>query len=326
MSMNNYSLLINNISSLLEQGRKQAVYAINNILVQTYWQIGKQIVEYEQRGKIRAEYGSNLLKQLSNDLTKKYERGFSVDNLENMRRFYLLFPKSEPAARKLSWTHHCLIMRVENPDARGFYLIESEKENWSKRELQRQINSLLYERLCLSKDKNKVKQLALKGQIIEKPVDIIKDPYVLEFLDLEDKNSYHEKDLEKALLDKLQKFILELGKGFSLVARQKRITIDNEHYYIDLVFYNYLLKCFFLVDLKAGKLTHQDIGQMDFYIRYFEEEIKQETDNSTIGLILCSSKSKTMVRYTLLKNSKNIFASKYKLYLPTEKELREGLR
>lgn len=324
--MNNYSLLINNISSLLEQGRKQAVQAVNNVLVQTYWQIGKQIVEYEQKGKIRAEYGSNLLKQLSNDLTKKYERGFSVDNLENMRRFYLLFPKSEPAARKLSWTHHCLIMRIENPNARGFYLIESEKENWSKRELQRQINSLLYERLCLSKDKNKVKQLALKGQLIERPVDIIKDPYVLEFLDLEDKNSYHEKDLEKALLDKLQKFILELGKGFSLVARQKRITVDNEHYYIDLVFYNYLLKCFFLVDLKVGKLTHQDIGQMDFYIRYFEEEIKQETDNATIGLILCSSKSKTMVRYTLLKNSNNMFASKYKLYLPTEKELREGLR
>ena len=217
------------------------------------------------------------------------------------------------------------IIRIEREDSRNFYLNETINSNWSTRELERQINSLLYERLALSKDKNAVKELSAKGQIIEKPEDAIRDPYVLEFLGLNDKNAHLEKDIEKALLEKLKEFLLELGKGFSFVARQKRITVDGDHYYIDLVFYNYLLKCFFLIDLKVGKLTHQDLGQMDFYVRYFEKEEKQEGDNPTIGLILCSDKNEMMAKYTLLSDKKSIFASKYKLYLPTEEELKQEL-
>lgn len=318
MNINNtYS----NIKQILETARNNVYRAVNFQMVQAYWNIGRVIVEEEQKGRDRAEYGKYLLKELSERLTRDYGKGFDESNLRYIRLFYLAFPKCDALRHELTWTHYRLLLRVENQNARGFYIIESINNNWSTRELDRQINSLLYERLCLSKDKEKVKELSLKGQIIEKPSDLIKDPYVLEFLDLKENASHHEKELEKALLDKLQRFILELGKGFSLVSRQKRITIDNEHYYIDLVFYNYVLKCFFLVDLKVGKLTHQDVGQIDFYVRYFEEEIRQETDSPTIGLILCSDKSKTMVKYTLLKGSKNIFASKYNLYLPTAKEL-----
>jgi predicted nuclease of restriction endonuclease-like (RecB) superfamily len=214
---------------------------------------------------------------------------------------------------------------VEKEEARNFYMLESVKDNWSTRVLERQINSLLYERLALSKDREKVLELSTKGQVIQEPADIIKDPYVLEFLDLKESRNFLEKDLEHALIDKLQAFLLELGKGFSFVARQRRITVDGDHYYIDLVFYNYVLKCFVLIDLKVGKLTHQDIGQMDFYARYFEKEEKLDGDNPSIGLILCSDKNETMVRYTLLEDSKQIFASKYKLYLPTEVELKAEL-
>ena len=224
---------------------------------------------------------------------------------------------------QLSWTHYRQLLKVENENARNFYMHECINSNWSTRELERQINSLLYERLSLSKNKDKVNELSTQGQIIQKPEDAIKDPYILEFLGLKENASYLEKDIETALIDKLKHFLLELGKGFSFVSRQKRITVDGEHYYIDLVFYNYILKCFFLIDLKVGKLTHQDIGQMDFYVRYFEKEIRQQADNPTVGLILCSAKNEVMVKYTLLSDSRQIFASKYKLYLPTEKELKE---
>ena len=314
-----------NIRAILEKARSTAYRAVNFAMVQAYWEIGRVIVEEEQKGAERAEYGKGLIKELSIRLTKDYGRGFDESNLRNMRLFYQTFPNCDALRHELSWTHYRLLFRIEKGEARNFYMLESVKNNWSTRELERQINSLLYERLALSKDREKVLELSTKGQVIQEPADIIKDPYVLEFLDLKESRNFLEKDLEHALIDKLQAFLLELGKGFSFVARQRRITVDGDHYYIDLVFYNYVLKCFVLIDLKVGKLTHRDIGQMDFYARYFEKEEKLDGDNPTIGLILCSDKNETMVRYTLLEDNKQIFASKYKLYLPTEEELKAEL-
>ena len=313
------------IRAILEKARSTAYRAVNFAMVQAYWGIGRVIVEEEQRGAERAEYGKGLIKELSIRLTKDYGRGFDESNLRNMRLFYHTFPNCDALRHELSWTHYRLLLRIEKEEARNFYMLESVRNNWSTRELERQVNSLLYERLALSKDKEKVLELSTKGQVIQEPKDIIKDPYVLEFLDLKESRKFLEKDLEHALIDDLQAFLLELGKGFSFVARQGRITVDGDHYYIDLVFYNYVLKCFVLIDLKVGKLTHQDIGQMDFYVRYFEKEERLKGDNPTIGLILCSDKNETMVRYTLLEDGKQIFASKYKLYLPTEEELKEEL-
>ncbi len=313
------------IREILEKARSVVYRSINFAMVQAYWHIGKVIVEEEQHGKEKAGYGKALIKELSKKLTKEYGRGLNERNLWHIRSFYLTFPKVNALRSELSWTHYRLILRVENDDARQFYMIESIDNNWSTRELERQINSLLYERIALSKNKEKVKELSTKGHVVQKPEDIIKDPYVLEFLNLRESKDFMESDLEQGLINKLQEFLLELGKGFAFVARQKRITIDGDHFYIDLVFYNYLLRCFLLIDLKIGKLTHQDIGQMDFYVRYFEHEVKQESDNPTIGLILCSHKNEAMVKYTLLENNNRIFASKYKLYLPSEEELKEEL-
>ena len=313
------------IREILENARSTAYKTVNFVMVQAYWNIGRVIVEDEQKGKERADYGNYLLKNLSEKLIKDYGKGFDESNLRNIRKFYLTFPICDALRHELSWTHYRLLLRVEKDDARSFYMIESINNNWSTRELERQINSLLYERIALSRDKEKVKELAVKGNEIQTPMDIIKNPYVLEFLGLDENERYLEKNVEKALIDKLQKFLLELGRGFSFVARQKRITLEGDHFYIDLVFYNYLLKCFVLIDLKVGKLTHQDIGQMDFYVRYFEKEEKQREDNSTIGLILCADKNETMVKYTLLEDKKQVFASKYKLYLPTEEELKKEL-
>ena len=310
-----------NIKDILEEARNSAYRSVNFAMVQAYWQIGRIIVEEEQKGKERAEYGKSLIRELSIKLTKDYGTGFNERNLWYMRNFYSIFPKVNALRSELSWTHYRLLLRVEKEEARSFYLIETINNKWSTRELERQINSLLYERIALSKDKAEVLELSQKGQKIQKPKDIIKDPYILEFLDLKENNKYLEKDIEKALINKLQQFLLELGRGFSFVARQKRITIEGDHFYIDLVFYNFLLKCFVIIDLKIGKLTHKDIGQMDFYVRYFEKEEKQKNDNPTIGLILCSDKNETMVKYTLLEDNKRIFASKYKLCLPTEEEL-----
>ena len=314
-----------NIRAILEKARSTAYRAVNFAMVQAYWEIGRIIVEEEQKGAERAEYGKALVKDLSVRLTRDYGKGFIERNIWYMRDFYRTFPKVNALRSELTWTHYRLLLKVEKEEARNFYMLESVKNNWSTRVLERQINSLLYERLALSKDREKVLELSTKGQVIQEPADIIKDPYVLEFLDLRESRNFLERDLEHALIDKLQAFLLELGKGFSFVARQRRITVDGDHYYIDLVFYNYILKCFVLIDLKVGKLTHQDIGQMDFYARYFENEEKLDGDNSTIGLILCSDKNETMVRYTLLEDSKQVFASKYKLYLPTEVELKEEL-
>lgn len=255
-------------------------------------------------------------------MTKEFGKGFTLTNLKYMRQFYLTFPKSHALSDQLSWTHYRLLMRVENENARNFYLEESIKENWSTRQLERQITTLFYERILSSKNKNKVAQEIYKLEPQRKqPEDVIKDPYVLEFLGLPENMDFLEKNLEQALIDHMQKFLLELGRGFSFVARQKRITFDGRHFYIDLVFYNYILKCFVLIDLKVGDLTHQDLGQMQMYVHYFEDEMMTEGDNPPIGIVLCADKSESVVKYTLPKGEKQIFASKYMVYLPTEEEL-----
>ena len=314
------------IKEVLEQARAQSYRAVNFAMVQAYWNIGRIIVEEEQKGKTKADYGKQLIAELAKRLKADFGRGFDPSNLWHMRSFYLAFPILDAVRRELTWTHYRLLLRVERQEVRQFYLDECIAANWSTRQLERQINSFYYERLLSSRNKGLVKAEIKKLETGPTPQDIIKDPYVLEFLGLKESKAYLENELEQGLIDKLHDFLLELGKGFSFVARQKRITIDGDHFYIDLVFYNYILNCFVLIDLKIGKLVHQDIGQMDFYIRYFEEEIKLTGDNPTIGLILCAEKNEAMAKYTLLKGSKNLFASKYKLYLPTEKELKEELK
>ncbi len=323
---NGYSSLIDSIGSLLEQGRRQAYHAVNEILVRTYWAIGKRIVEYEQGGKEKAEYGSALLNILSKDLTEKFGKGFSRDNLEKMRRIYSLFRNSETLSRKLSWSHYCLLLRIENNLARQFYLIETQKESWSVRELDRQINTMLFERIGLSIGKSKLIDISKEGQSVGTPQDIVKDPYVLEFLSLEQKPEYSETDLENSIIENLQKFLLELGKGFAFVDRQKRITLEDEHFYIDLVFYNRLLRCFVLIELKIGKLTHRDLGQLQMYVNYYDREIKSNSENKTVGILLCADKKEAIVKFTLPEDNKQIFASEYKLYLPDKKELQKKLQ
>jgi predicted nuclease of restriction endonuclease-like (RecB) superfamily len=323
-------IIYNEIKTFIENARTQAYKAVNFAMVQAYWNIGRLIVEQEQKGEAKAEYGQALIKVLSKRLTHDFGKGFTASNLRYMRQFYLTFPichalrdKSDVNALhpELSWTHYRLLLKVENPKARHFYIQECIESNWSTRQLERQINSFYYERLLSSQNKQLVRNEAETKTLALRPENIIKDPYVLEFLDLKENTNFLEKDLEDALIGKLQAFLLELGKGFAFVARQQRITADGEYFYVDLVFYNYLLKCFVLIDLKLGKLTHQDIGQMDFYVRYYESEIKTETDRPTIGLILCSEKNETIVKYSVLEESQQLFASKYKLYLPTEEEL-----
>ncbi len=314
------------IKEVLEQARAQSYRAVNVAMVQAYWNIGRIIVEEEQRGKAKAGYGEYLIQELSARLTSEFGKGFDYSNVKNMRQFYMAFPIGDALRSQLSWTHYRLLMRVEKQTTREFYVEECIAGNWSTRQLGRQINSFYYERLLASRDKKPVRAEIKKLEPGPTPQDIIKDPYVLEFLCLKENKAYLENELEQGLIDKLHDFLLELGKGFSFVARQKRITIDGDHFYIDLVFYNYILKCFVLIDLKVGKLAHQDIGQMDFYIRYFEEKMKLTGDNPTIGLVLCAEKNEAIAKYTLLKGSKTLFASKYKLYLPTEKELKEELK
>lgn len=313
------------IRKILNDARNRAYRSVNFAMVQAYWDIGRVIVEEEQKGKDRAEYGKHLITAFSKKLTKEFGKGFTITNLKYMRQFYITFQKSHALSDQLSWTHYRLLLKVEREEARNFYMHETVNNNWSTRELERQINSLLFERIALSREKDEVLEIAKRGQQITKHSDLVKDPYVLEFLELQENKRLLEKELEQSLIDHLQEFLLELGKGFSFVARQKRITVENDHFYIDLVFYNFILKCFFLIDLKIGKLSHKDIGQMDFYVRYFEKEEKQKGDNSTIGLILCSEKNKTMVKYTVLENSNTIYASKYKLYIPTEEELKNEI-
>src|SRR3989344_7224223 len=316
-----YEQLIADIGVLLEEARKKVYAHINQDLVKTYWELGRRIVEYEQKGEERAEYGEKILDELSADLTSKYGKGFSAYNLRKMRSFYLAFPKWATVSPKLGWSHYRLILRLEEKLARQFYLQETEKENWSVRELDRQINSALFERIVLSKDKKAVLKLAQQGQIIEQPDDLIKDPYVLEFLGLEELPKYTEADLEEKIITNLQKFLLELGKGFTFVARQQRISLEDDHFFIDLVFYNRILRCFVLIELKIGKLTHKDLGQLQMYVNYYDRKIKQPDENLTIGILLCADKKEAIVKYTLPLDNRQVFASEYKLYLPNKKEL-----
>ncbi len=321
----NIDSLYQKVKTIIENGKIKAFKAVNTAIVESNWNIGKEIIEEEQKGETRADYGKLVISNISKRLTDEFGSGYSPTNLKYMRQFYMTFPKSHPVSDQLSWTHYRLLLKIKDENARKFYSIETINNNWSSRELDRQISSLLFERLSISKDKEKVKELATLGQIIEKPSDAMKSHLILEFLGKGDYNISVERDLESALMDKLQMFLLELGKGFSFVARQKRINVDGDNYFIDLVFYNYVLKCFVLIDLKMGKLSHRDIGQMDFYVRYFEKEMKLEGDNPTIGLLLCADKNDSMVKYTLLDESKNIFASKYQFYLPTEEQLIEEI-
>ncbi|MBT2772725.1 DUF1016 family protein [Halomonas sp. ISL-60] len=321
-----FSSLVSAITQQIEQARGQVRQAVNTAMVQSYWEIGRLIVEHEQQGNRRAEYGKQQLQQLSQQLTERLGKGFDVTNLRNMRRFYRAFPNRETVSLELSWSHYNLLAKVENSSARAWYQQEAEQHSWSVRALERQISTLYYERLLASQDKTPVEQEAKENTqpLAETAKDYLRDPYILDFLNLQDK-TYQESQLEQAIISNLQQFLLELGKGFAFVERQQRIRFDDEDFYLDLVFYNFKLKCFLLVDLKLGKLKHQDIGQMDTYVRLYDEQRKGSDDNPTIGLVLCSEKSEAVVKYSVLAEQKQLFAAKYLPYLPSEDELKREL-
>ncbi|MDX5977936.1 PDDEXK nuclease domain-containing protein [Vreelandella alkaliphila] len=321
-----FSSLVSAITQQIEQARGQVRQAVNTAMVQSYWEIGRLIVEHEQQGNSRAEYGKQQLQQLSQQLTERLGKGFDVRNLRNMRQFYQSFPKRNAVRTELSWTHYRTLLRIENAQARDWYLHEAINQSWSARALERQINTLYYERLLASQDKSLVEAEAQQNTqpLAETAKDYLRDPYILDFLNLQDK-TYQESQLEQAIISNLQQFLLELGKGFAFVERQQRIRFDDEDFYIDLVFYNFKLKCFLLVDLKLGKLRHQDIGQMDTYVRLYDEQRKGSDDNPTIGLVLCSEKSEAVVKYSVLAEQKQLFTAKYLPYLPSENELKREL-
>lgn len=333
---------LKSIADVLENARKNAKTAVNLTMVYAYFEIGRMIIEEEQNGKNRAAYGKQILLELSAYLTAQFGKGFSVGNLKNIRQFYRIYANDQigetvfsqfqnlPATKTgrrfgLSWSHYLKLMRIDNVDERHFYEIEAVKNNWSLSELKRQFNSALYERLLLSTEKDKVYDLALKGQVFEKSSDLVKDPYILEFLGMQELPEYSENELENRIIDHLQQFLLELGKGFTFVGRQVRFTFEEDHFRVDLVFYSRLLRCFVLFDLKIGKLTHQDLGQMQMYVNYYDRYEKTADENPTIGVLLCQQKSDALVELTLPADS-NIYASKYELYLPDKKELQEKLR
>ncbi|MBV6493866.1 MAG: putative nuclease YhcG [Turneriella sp.] len=346
----NKSTLYERISELLEQARTQVVRSVNSTMVHTYFEIGRIIVEDEQQGNERAEYGKEVLKELSKQLTKQFGKGFSVENLDRMRFFFRaysspkisstvltkltkgesypdsLIQQAQPTEFNLSWSHYLKLMRIDDLNERQFYEIEATTNSWSVRELQRQFDSGLYQRLTLSRDKKKIKELSQKGHVIQKPQDIIKDPYILEFIGLPEQTVYTEKELETKLTDKLEQFLLELGKGFTFVDRQKRITIDEKHFYVDLVFYNRILRCFVLIDLKIGELKHQDLGQIQMYVNYYDRFVKLKDENPTIGIVLCRDKNDMLVEITLPKDNQQIFASKYKTVLPSKAEFKKLLK
>jgi len=355
--------LFDRVVSILEQARSYVVRAVNNNMVIAYWLIGREIIQEIQAGDERAEYGKQVIEQLSAKLNHKYSRGFSTTNLRYFRTFYTVYSNRIPEIRhiacgefkssgkrhtqsgvldamalaveqagiergfspNLGWSHYRALMNVEHQNERLFYEIEAENEGWEVKHLKRQIHTFLFARLLKSRDKETVMELACQGQRISTPADTIKNPYILDFLGLPDFQVHHESKIEKAIIDNLQSFLLELGKGFAFVGRQKRMQFDDDYFYIDLVFYNCILKCYLLIDLKIGELTHQDVGQMDSYVRMFDDKNLTEGDNPTIGLILCAKKNKTIARYSVLNESKQLFASKYMLYLPTEEELEREL-
>ncbi len=326
--MNNLQLpptLLDALRSLITQARQQATRSVNILQVQTYWQIGRHIVEFEQGGEARAAYGKRLLTELAKTLTAEFGKGFDASNLRYMRLFYQAFPNCDALRHELSWTHYRLLLRVDNLEARLWYGQEAAAQNWSTRVLERQISTLYYERLLASPDSEQHQTETQPIDQNQAPQNFVRDPVILEFLGLPDTGRLLEADLEQALMDKLQQFLLELGKGFAFVARQQRISTETQDFYIDLVFYNYLLKCFVLIDLKTGHLSHQDIGQMDMYVRMYDDLRRGEDDNPTVGILLCGSKDKSVVRYSVLHESKQLFASKYRLVLPTEEELRQEI-
>ncbi|HRG48118.1 MAG TPA: PDDEXK nuclease domain-containing protein [Leptospiraceae bacterium] len=328
----NDNLFYNRVANLLRNAKQLVVHNVNSVMVNTYYLVGKMIVEKEQQGKMRAEYGKELIQKLSKRLKREFGKGFSVDNLENMRRFYIVYSKSETVSRKfienknspLNWSHYQILIRMEKSE-RQFYEIESIQNNWSVRELKRQFNSALFQRLSLSKNKKEVKRLSKKGQIIEKPTDLIKDTYILEFLSLPELPAYTESKLESALINKLELFLLELGKGFTFVSRQKRISFEEKHFFIDLVFYNRILRSFVLIDLKMGELKHQDLGQMQMYVNFYDANVKSPDENKTIGIIVCRDKNDTLIKITLPKDNHQIFASRYKTILPNKNDLKRIL-
>lgn len=317
------TILIEEIKAILILARQQSVKSINAVMLEAYWLMGKRIVEEEQHGSTRAQYGEKLITSLSSALVAEFGKGFSVANLKNIRQFYLTFQDEQNGyalRSELSWTHYRLIMRVKNKQARDYYISECAEQRWSTRTLERNINSFYYDRLLSSKNGNDVKKITSSGN---KSVEqFIKDPYVFEFLNIAESPLANERELETALINHLQAFLLELGKGFSFVGRQFRISSETSHFYIDLVFYNYILKCFVLIDLKTGKLKHQDIGQMDMYIRMFDDLQRRSDDNPTVGIILCTDKDETVIKYSVLNDNEQTFASQYHLYMPTEEELR----
>lgn len=343
LSNNNF---YSQIVDLLQSARNKVVRSVNQTMVITYFEIGKMIVEEEQGGKERAGYGKEIIKGLSTVLSEKFGKGFSERNIEQMRQFYKVYSKPQTVSAvlkrnsqtvsakseiatnvfNLSWSHYLKLMRVEDENERKFYEIEAFKNNWSVREFQRQFDAALYTRLVLSRDKDKIKELSEKGLVLESPKDAIKDPYILEFIGLPEHIAYSENELEQEIINKLEHFLLELGNGFTFVARQKRISFDEKHFRIDLVFYNRLLKCFVLIDLKIGELKHQDLGQMQMYVNYYDRELKLDDENKTIGIVLCRDKSESIVEYTLPENNEQIFASKYKTVLPSKEELKSLIR
>ncbi len=345
--------LVKEIRELVQSARRAASRNVNTLQVATNFEIGRRIVEYEQQGSKRAEYGERIVRELSHRLTKELGRGFSKRNLEYIRRFYLEYRNLTPQIAQtlsaqlpaktpvetpigqtlsaqftppftLSWSHYIFLMNIDNLNERRFYEIESWQNNWSLSELKRQFNTGIYERLALSRDKKGVRALAQKGHIIEKPEDVLKNPYVLEFLGLDEKTHYSENEIESAIIDKLETFLLELGKGFLFESRQKRFTFDSENFFVDLVFYNRILRCYVLIDLKIGKLTHENLGQMQMYVNYYNREVKLKDENPTIGMILCKTKNDALVKLTLPENA-NIYASQYQLYLPSKEELKRKL-
>jgi predicted nuclease of restriction endonuclease-like (RecB) superfamily len=320
-----YQQLIDRIGECLAQGQQRAFEQVNTLLVETYWQIGQYIVEFEQKGNERAEYGSKLLTQLSRDLKTAYGKGFSRRNVLDMRRFYVSYPKWQMVSAKLGWSHYTELLAISDDLARSFYEQQCIRDRWSVRELKRQKDSALFERVAMSKDRAEILALAQQGQIIESAQDVVKDPYVFEFLDLPDRN-YLESELENRLIVQLEKFLLELGKGFAFIGQQYRITLNNTHFYVDLVFYHRILKCFVLIDLKTRTVRHEDIGQMNMYLNYFRAEENMEDDNEPIGIVLARDKDEILVEYATGGISNQLFVSRYQLYLPDVEALKQELR
>jgi len=321
-----YLIILKDIKSIIAKARYNAYSAVNKEMLKAYFEIGRKIVEEEQKGKKRAEYGENLISNLSTELMKEFKKGFDVTNLRRMRRFYLVYKKWETVSPKLSWSHYSELIKIEDETKRRYFEKYASNENLSVRDLKRQIYSLHYERLLMSKDKSALLKYEKKGNLPSKTEELIKDPYVLEFLDLEEKKEYTEKELETRILDDLQSFLLELGQGFSFVARQKRFTIDNDHFYIDLLFYNIYLKCYVIFELKTGKFKHEDAGQINFYLNYVKHELNKKGDNDPIGIILCTEKDNIEIKYAVSGVSNKMFVSKYQLYLPSKEELEKEVK